>query len=850
MIKRTVYVISFIILISSALAADRNYYFDSSASINGDGSQSSPFNELGDVNWDAVHNEIIGGNDVYLLLKRGEVFLVPDNWAGWRFKAGGTQDNRIYVKGYGTGNMPIIDGRGGQRGIYLSGSDYGRNSGFVTIDGIEIRNGFDAIEGPEITNLVVKNCKFHDFLLRCVTVGSDAVIGGAPGEGNEMYNCGRGTGGCDVCISDHDVVVSYNNLYATKSNGDEGDRGIDGIAAACEGQTQSRCHDILIEYNEIHDHNDNYNGDYADHGHNGKGEDGIDLKNAYDVTVRYNHIYNHFYQSGITVQMDSHDVDIYGNVLHDSYWPNIYIMDGVDAQQPRGTSVRNINVWGNLIFDGESDGIRVAAQSGSNPDPPKDVNIFNNVIAGNAKGDVADERTGVMVYSGCTGTVIKNNIFYKNRPDKTDYRQVYVSDPSTTTLANNMYYWPGHTSIVRWGSVDKTISELKALGQEQGGSDKDPIFVNAANHDYRLADNSPCIGTGLILAPEFEKILHPSTVWTDTPPDFIPADQNDFGQWEIGAYVYASGATPTYECNDGLDNDGDGQKDLSDSGCSSGNDNDESDCGDGVCEGGEACDACTSDCGNCNPAKTYTVLKTDHPPTINGNINEFKNANPIILTTSRGTHGIYKFLWDDEYLYIAAEVSDDKLDAQYTLYDSNLWEDDSLEMIFDTFHDKGAIKNDDYKFFVNVNNAKTDSERYDMSWDSGMISVVDAAGTINNDIDTDSGYKIEARIPWSNWATPADGDVWGANLVLNDKTATDSINAIWSGSSVNDLDDSVNIIFSPELVTPASDCGNADKDSDGVVDINELAVFINEWKSGTVGISTLIDAIGKWKDGC
>ena len=41
------------------------------------------------------------------------------------------------------------------------------------------------------------------------------------------------------------------------------------------------------------------------------------------------------------------------------------------------------------------------------------------------------------------------------------------------------------------------------------------------------------------------------------------------------------------ECNDKIDNDGDGAIDLADTGCDNKPDNDESDCGDGVCEGGE-----------------------------------------------------------------------------------------------------------------------------------------------------------------------------------------------------------------------------------------------------------------------
>ena len=56
-------------------------------------------------------------------------------------------------------------------------------------------------------------------------------------------------------------------------------------------------------------------------------------------------------------------------------------------------------------------------------------------------------------------------------------------------------------------------------------------------------------------------------------------------------------AGPKQECRDGNDNDGDGLIDLSDPGCTNKFDNDETNCGDGVCEGGETQTSCAADCG-------------------------------------------------------------------------------------------------------------------------------------------------------------------------------------------------------------------------------------------------------------
>jgi len=50
------------------------------------------------------------------------------------------------------------------------------------------------------------------------------------------------------------------------------------------------------------------------------------------------------------------------------------------------------------------------------------------------------------------------------------------------------------------------------------------------------------------------------------------------------------------ECNDKIDNDGDGYIDLADSGCSGKSDDDETNCGDNVCEGLETAANCQADC--------------------------------------------------------------------------------------------------------------------------------------------------------------------------------------------------------------------------------------------------------------
>ncbi len=93
----------------------------------------------------------------------------------------------------------------------------------------------------------------------------------------------------------------------------------------------------------------------------------------------------------------------------------------------------------------------------------------------------------------------------------------------------------------------------------------------------------------------------------------------------VGFALAKPGTRAKKECNDGIDNDGDEAIDMEDTGCDSKGDNDETDCGDGVCEGGEVCDECIADCGHCD-----SCSDTDGGPVVyvQGTISGYDDDQP------------------------------------------------------------------------------------------------------------------------------------------------------------------------------------------------------------------------------
>ena len=163
-------------------------------------------------------------------------------------------------------------------------------------------------------------------------------------------------------------------------------------------------------------------------------------------------------------------------------------------------------------------------------------------------------------------------------------------------------------------------------------------------------------------------------------------------------------------------------------------------------------------------------------PVIDGNVDKVWNdaqvVTPKYVASKVEASATFKALWDDEALYILADVKDKNLSVKYV----TPYAQDSLEILLDENNDKTQEYGlDDIHFRVNYENGQ--------SVDNGNTKRF-YTSTKN----VEGGYVIESRIAFE--PKPANGDVLGIELQINDAKDSERLGTInvfdGAGSAWND----------------------------------------------------------------
>jgi transglutaminase-like putative cysteine protease/predicted esterase len=171
-----------------------------------------------------------------------------------------------------------------------------------------------------------------------------------------------------------------------------------------------------------------------------------------------------------------------------------------------------------------------------------------------------------------------------------------------------------------------------------------------------------------------------------------------------------------------------------------------------------------------------------------------------------------KLLWDDDYLYIAAEIEEPHVWATLTQHDSVIFQDPDFEVFIDPDGDTHAY----YEFEMNALNTSwdlfldkpyMDQGKPNNAWDiPGLKTAVHVNGTLNNPADTDQGWSVEIAFPWKVLAEharhsgpPAEGEQWRIDFsrvewqitsnggAYKKVPATPEDNWVWSPPGVVDM---------------------------------------------------------------
>lgn len=135
-----------------------------------------------------------------------------------------------------------------------------------------------------------------------------------------------------------------------------------------------------------------------------------------------------------------------------------------------------------------------------------------------------------------------------------------------------------------------------------------------------------------------------------------------------------------------------------------------------------------------------------------------------------------KMLYDDQNLYIAAELEEPDLKASLTQHDSVIFHDNDFEVFVKPLPATPSY----YEFEINALNTGWDlflDKPYnqhghaDNSWDiAGLRTAVALDGTLNNSNDHDHRWTVEIAYPWKSFSTrqavpqPQPGTEWRINF--------------------------------------------------------------------------------------
>jgi hypothetical protein len=231
------------------------------------------------------------------------------------------------------------------------------------------------------------------------------------------------------------IRITGNKIYDCSGDGIQ-------IFASDSTPVSSYVTEVLIENNQI----------YSTGG--AKSENALDLKGGVAVIIRKNEIYGFTHNKAVVVQKGASNVRLEENRIHDSERGAEFRSEGGHAQQ-------DITVTRNVFFN-------IAGQYALKFDGVLNARVVNNTFHNIAGDSIRVESKGI------NGGDIKNNLIHLSRGPR-------ISGTFVADYSHN-------------GWFKSSAGKLESFSDTVGN---DPLFVNAANADFRLILGGPAVDKGI-----------------------------------------------------------------------------------------------------------------------------------------------------------------------------------------------------------------------------------------------------------------------------------------------------------------------------------------------------------------
>jgi hypothetical protein len=167
--------------------------------------------------------------------------------------------------------------------------------------------------------------------------------------------------------------------------------------------------------------------------------------------------------------------------------------------------------------------------------------------------------------------------------------------------------------------------------------------------------------------------------------------------------------------------------------------------------------------------KSFTITRTDSAPIIDGRIDEDAWRHAAVVDDFHQTvptdgaspteHTVVRVMYDDEYLYIAADLRDSNpgaIQALQLIQGRLFFSDDRFWVTLDSFNSK----RNDYLFQVNANGVRREALRENNSrFIEEWATIWYAESAVH-----ENGWATEIAIPFKSISFSPESDTWGINF--------------------------------------------------------------------------------------